>query len=929
MHRPICNKVQLNNNDESNKVNDICIYNRDFPPNINKNNMMINNNNNIKKKNNNFLCAQNKKGDKNIIWIRNKERKSIIKKKKISNDTTKYINNNIKKKSISCTEKASCVIKHNSFINKTKNFGRLIKEYNPLKSSKNITNIPHMRKTKNLNDPFFLNNYYYNKEENNPIIICSDEKERKTKIYSTNHHTNNILNYNDHTLKLICNITENNKAILHSNKSNLQKNNILMPSYMQKKGTHIRETIKNVYPNINGEPSTSVENITNGEHFINGQYDALKNMSLNNYDHQHNNIMNNISNKNKLFVLNNNNNNNNQDVIENMNEYPITSKNIYDSIYIPQINIKNIINSEEINNNNNNINDNNNHNYTNIHNNNNNMNSNPTSSVTSKKNENNNLINTLNAYSNVKVAVRIKPIGESEENIVSIFNKNYVLIEKENEKECYLLSQKKKQSTYVFDSVFDVNATQEEVFFQTAKPLIPHVFKGINCTVFAYGATGSGKTYTMLDDKNQNGIVQLSLLELFTIINEKKCRNIKVLMSFLEVYNETIRDLLGKEKNKTLEVQEDVAEVKVSNLCEIEVNNYEQAMLLINEGVKNRKMSPTRANKVSSRSHAILQIYVYNEILDDNMNTINYKAKLCFVDLAGSERASATSNKGERFKEGSYINQSLLALANCINSLASNRNISKVRVKYRDSKLTHLLKNSLEGNCLVVMIANINPSRTSFQESNNTLKYAFRARNIKLCATVQTNDNKESDIEKILKKNENLQKEYDTLLGKYTNLKEFFFIINVINQLYKKQISCYKLIENISDNMSSMELKQDITMYDQLVKMKSDEYRKKVDSLKDLYQEEKQFLNNLFDTFLEKNLNYVINSKDVNDNNKSLLEEMIFFKHNENKVNENFLVNEKVVDKNNVLNGNVMVDENVVDKNNVLNGNVMVDENDG
>ncbi|GAB66143.1 kinesin [Plasmodium cynomolgi strain B] len=544
----------------------------------------------------------------------------------------------------------------------------------------------------------------------------------------------------------------------------------------------------------------------------------------------------------------------NKNVVDHISEYPITSKNIYDSIYIPQINIKNIFSANSTNGgaatctyNTTSCADPS-------------FSSNGENSVL-KRGDSSNLINTLNAYSNVKVAVRIKPISESEENIVSIFNKNYVLIEKENQKECYLLSQKKKQATYVFDVVFDVNATQENVFLHTAKPLIPHVFKGVNGTVFAYGATGSGKTYTMLDDKNQNGIVQLSLLELFTIIKEKKYEKAKVLMSFLEVYNETIRDLLGKEKNKSLEVQEDTAEVRVSNLCEVHVESYQQAMMLINEGVKNRKMSPTRANKVSSRSHAILQIYIHNEIMDNNMNAINYKAKLCFVDLAGSERASATSNKGERFKEGSYINQSLLALANCINSLASNKHIPKVRVKYRDSKLTHLLKNSLEGNCLVVMIANINPSRKSFQESNNTLKYAFRARNIKLCATVQTNDNKESDVEKILKRNDLLQKEYDLLLHRYSRLKEYFSNLKVLFQLHKNVHHCYQRKENSSGRVPILGLKQNISVYEQLIKIKSEEIKQKIDSsLSSGDDHDDVLLLNIFDSVVDKDLDHFIRS---------------------------------------------------------------------
>lgn len=601
----------------------------------------------------------------------------------------------------------------------------------------------------------------------------------------------------------------------------------------------------------------------------------LKNMQMNNYNDTFSktskleeisknrsiNKLQFVSQKNTKFITHKGKNNRNSIIIQrklgdnNIMELPLTSKNIYDSIYIPQINIRNIMNNTLFDQ------DNEPEQY-----------ANPASNSdqfavgsvpigdSKKKDASNNSVNgisVLNSFSNVKVAIRIRPIPEPEHSIVSIFNKKYVLIEKENEKESYLLSQKKKTSTYVFDVVFDVNASQEEVFVETAKPLIPHVLKGINCTVFAYGATGSGKTYTMLDDKNQNGIVQLSILELFTIIKEQNYRNVKVLMSFLEVYNETIRDLLDTEKKKGLEVQEDVAEVRVNNLCEVEVKSYEQAMTLITEGVKNRKMSPTRENKVSSRSHAILQIYVLNEFLDSNMNLVNYKAKLCFVDLAGSERASATSNKGERFKEGSFINQSLLALANCINSLASNRSMSKVRVKYRDSKLTHLLKNSLEGNCLVVMIANINPSRKCFQESNNTLKYAFRARNIKLCATAQTSENKETDLEKILKKNENLQREYDILLGKYNTLKDAFFEFKRLFEIYKNTLVCYQEKEKSLDNLHILEMKQKICMFEQYIKVTLEESMKTLSNLNNT--EDYNFVQ-LLGSILNQNSSMCVNS---------------------------------------------------------------------
>ncbi|KJP87100.1 hypothetical protein AK88_03268 [Plasmodium fragile] len=800
-------------------------------------------------------AGENEKEQNGAAVLHNDKEETNLKKKKTGSEESRA---EVANGQIVNWTPASCVINNDARENKKINVLTISPEFHDVKRNYRFTHRNNLHLKKSLNDEPALGdgNKAFLKSSHNltsvPLLTGfgairtarGEERAGGKKKFSPNSQANSIISHNDRTLKIFCNAREDGAKSSNPAGGNRSRGRPQAGGG----GAHLNGSGARPAAAIPSEKkrapkrkaATSATSVIGSTSSISAARLEVKTK---------NGTMETKS-KNRLSVTKSQANKN---VMDHISECPITSKNIYDSIYIPQINIKNIFSA----------------------------NSSGGGAATCtynttscadpayssngegsalKREDSSNLINTLNAYSNVKVAVRIKPISESEENIVSIFNKNYVLIEKENQKECYLLSQKKKQATYVFDVVFDVNATQENVFLHTAKPLIPHVFKGVNGTVFAYGATGSGKTYTMLDDKNQNGIVQLSLLELFTIIKEKKYEKVKVLMSFLEVYNETIRDLLGKEMNKPLEVQEDAAEVRVSNLCEVHVETYEQAMMLIHEGVKNRKMSPTRANKVSSRSHAILQIYIHNEIMDSNMNAINYKAKLCFVDLAGSERASATSNKGERFKEGSYINQSLLALANCINSLASNKNIPKVRVKYRDSKLTHLLKNSLEGNCLVVMIANINPSRKSFQESNNTLKYAFRARNIKLCATIQTNDNKESDVEKILKRNDLLQKEYDLLLHKYNRLKDCFANLKVLFQLYKNVHHCYERKENALGKVSVLGLKQNISVYEQLIKIKSEEIKHKFDSLPSGDDQDDVSLLNIYDSVVDKDLDHFIRS---------------------------------------------------------------------
>lgn len=215
-------------------------------------------------------------------------------------------------------------------------------------------------------------------------------------------------------------------------------------------------------------------------------------------------------------------------------------------------------------------------------------------------------------------------------------------------------------------------------------------------------------------------------------------------MNYMEVYNEQVCDLLDV-SNKNLPLREDPERgvVKVAGLSEHKVNNYDEVLELLMKGQVNRKTEATKANIVSSRSHAILQFTLVHTRRGPGATNITSEAKLSLIDLAGSERASATQNTGARLQEGANINKSLLALANCINALSeratssaasfsSPRKVKKTNVKYRDSKLTHLLKGSLEGNCNLIMIANVNPADSSYDESYRTLQYANRAKNLKV-----------------------------------------------------------------------------------------------------------------------------------------------------------------------------------------------------
>lgn len=240
---------------------------------------------------------------------------------------------------------------------------------------------------------------------------------------------------------------------------------------------------------------------------------------------------------------------------------------------------------------------------------------------------------------------------------------------------------------------------------------------------------------------------------------------------------------------KVLSVREDTERgiVIVAGLTQQQVTSTENVLQLLTSGNKHRKTEATMANQVSSRSHAVLQLIVKHKSRSNNGQEVLNESILSMIDLAGSERASATNNTGTRLQEGANINKSLLALANCINALSTGANSSKkCNVKYRDSKLTHLLKSSLEGKCNLIMIANINPSHLTFEDSHNTLKYANRAKNIKVNPMIL--DTNQSQVELTWVEREmNLIEENKALREKIEELQE---IINELKRNQKKSSKC-------------------------------------------------------------------------------------------------------------------------------------------
>lgn len=287
-----------------------------------------------------------------------------------------------------------------------------------------------------------------------------------------------------------------------------------------------------------------------------------------------------------------------------------------------------------------------------------------------------------------------------------------------------------KDIPFGFDRVFDQFASQYEVFQHTTQALVSEVLNGYNCACFAYGATGAGKTFTMVGTESAPGVMVLTLQELFSAMKATEDeKRYSVRISYLEVYNENIHDLLVPQ-SKPLQLLESGDNMTVLGLTQHEPKSADEILILLQEGNTRRAQNFTHANAESSRSHAVLQVIVEQRDRTANVTTGVRTAKFSLIDLAGSERASRTKNQGKQLVEGANINRSLLALGNCINALGNGYTEGKY-VPYRDSKLTRLLKDSLGGNCKTVMISNVSPSTLSYEDTFNTLQYANRAKNIK------------------------------------------------------------------------------------------------------------------------------------------------------------------------------------------------------
>ncbi|CAO3662344.1 unnamed protein product [Rhizopus stolonifer] len=406
----------------------------------------------------------------------------------------------------------------------------------------------------------------------------------------------------------------------------------------------------------------------------------------------------------------------------------------------------------------------------------------------------------------VQVALRIRPLTDRDRAQPRFANLANDDVLKPQDKTVQVVSQNKYFS---FDHVFGTTSTQEDVFKEVGDNLIRKFIDGYNITILAYGQTSSGKTHTMGTASVQNsideGIVPRSMSLLFDLLqdnrpaspalsvssssstsrlkssrssvtpsflsqpyNSRPTHRYTVTVSFIEIYNEDLHDLLNSappEESPPITIREDTkGNIYWTGVKEVQVSSAEDVLFFLEQGTQNRATGATDMNEKSSRSHAIFSVTLRQEKLMSNepkkststsrpgsrpasslsnrtrsshtpkvpedgewMITVS---KFHFVDLAGSERLKRTAAKGDRRKEGININAGLLALGNVISALASD-NKKKMHIPYRDSKLTRLLQDSLGGNATTVMIACVSPAEYNLAETLNTLQYANRARSIK------------------------------------------------------------------------------------------------------------------------------------------------------------------------------------------------------
>ncbi|KAL6514854.1 hypothetical protein OROGR_020433 [Orobanche gracilis] len=338
---------------------------------------------------------------------------------------------------------------------------------------------------------------------------------------------------------------------------------------------------------------------------------------------------------------------------------------------------------------------------------------------------------------NIRVFCRCRPLKQDE---IAKGSTSVVDFDSSLENELQIVCSDSSRKQFRFDHVFRPEDNQEAVFVQTL-PIVTSVLDGYNVCIFAYGQTGTGKTYTMEGTPEDRGVNYMTLEELFRISNERSSIiRYELSVSILEVYNEKIRDLLvdsSTQPARKLDIKQSAEGTQeVPGLVEARVYGTDEVWGLLKSGSQARSVGSTNANELSSRSHCLLRVTVVAENLITGQRT---RSHLWLVDLAGSERVGRIEVEGDRLRESQFINKSLSALGDVISALASKTS----HVPYRNSKLTHMLQSSLGGDCKTLMFVQISPNAADFGETICSLNFASRVRGVEHGPTRRQTDHAE------------------------------------------------------------------------------------------------------------------------------------------------------------------------------------------
>ena len=467
--------------------------------------------------------------------------------------------------------------------------------------------------------------------------------------------------------------------------------------------------------------------------------------------------------------------------------------------------------------------------------------------------------NNIDKQNNTLVAIRVRPLNskekeESDYKIIKVISNNQLMVSiptaysfEEKGKTSKIKVTKERHTTFDFDLIFDENVSQSQVYELTSLNLIDQIKQGYNATILTYGAANTGKTYTMLGKRNDYGIIFRFIKDLFNSINDinnNDNNKFIIKISYIEIYNEIIKDLLNNNinfnnNNLKVEIKTDFRNgLILKNAILKKVFNQNEALKLIMKGNKKR---------TEKYSHSVLNIYIEND--DEELINLNKKklfSKIMFIDLAGNEKP--TFNFNIKNKELGSINKSLLTLHKCINILAAK---NKEFIPWHESNLTKILQESLIGNNKLVIIATISKSLNTFNETMFTLKFAEKIKKLKL------------NLKKNKFSNDNLGiNKYDEFIN---NIKE------EIIEVKKDIINHEKINENFINynnskiNLDISENKQEIKSendYDKIYKDISDHFQKEI-KLKEKIIEKENIIEELKNETVEKEYE-LINSKDIN-----------------------------------------------------------------